>query len=106
MTPEERKLMISIAKSVEEIGKKVLEIDAAKAVSATTVKEPKIVSVIEHDKDKESFRMDVKFIGMDSLAPSERMERSTHFMAEMEALLNRYKVERMSGSYINNNLIS
>lgn len=104
MTPEERKLMISMAKTLDHLGKKVVEIDAMKIAKSTIPQSQKVVSQIEHDTDGQKFRMDIKFLGLDKLSQGERMEKSTAFLGEMEALLTRYKVERLTGSYINVNV--
>ena len=104
MTPEERKLMISMAKTLDHLGKKVVEIDAMKIAKSTIPQSQKVVSQIEHDTDGQKFRMDIKFIGLDSLTQGERMEKSTAFLAEMESLLTRFKVEKLTGSYINVNV--
>ena len=104
MTPEERKLMISMAKTLDHLGKKVVEIDAMKIAKSTIPQSQKVVSQIEHDTDGQKFRMDIKFIGLDSLTQGEWMEKSTAFLAEMESLLTRFKVEKLTGSYINVNV--
>lgn len=118
MSDEERKLMISIAKAVEALSVSVKELQQEilekKKVSVPEVaKESPVfsfggmvrtpraqISQVEKESGQDRFKMDIKFEGLESKQPGERMEISSQFIGEMEMLLRKYRISKLEGTYI------
>lgn len=123
MSDEERKLMISMAQALEKLGGSVKEIEKEivflkKTSETEVVKEiPAFsfggmvrtphgqISQVEHGNGRDQFKMDIKFEGLEMKQPGERMDMSARFIGEMEMLLRKYKISKLEGTYICQNLL-
>ena len=122
MSDEERKLMISMARALETLGNSVKELHAENKVEQKSsipevVKESEVfnfggmvvapraqISQVEKESGGDRFKMDIKFEGLEMKQPGERMDMSSKFISEMEMLLRKYRVSKLEGTYICQNL--
>ena len=122
MSDEERKLMISMARALEALGTSVKELHAGikveeKPFVPVVVRKAPVfnfggmvvapraqISQVESGNGHDQFKMDIKFEGLETRQPGERMEMSAKFIGEMEMLFRKYQVSKLEGTYICQNL--